>query len=452
VKLTARPFIITLFVIIFIIETLFGIKELEPVEGLLAVLALLLSFRDTRRMFQFISLLFIAVAMICALWGNVPLAQLPAMFATNAMLISLLYMLPYINLAMRLGGYDRHLSRFLQERSTNLGQLYVRSVLVSYVLSVFLFFATLPLMYRVLNKNFKKDSTGEDPALAKRFIGMTVLRGFAAVSIWSPIEPLVAMSLALTGVSYLTLFPWLLSISLAVLFIGTLWCLPFRRIAIEPHYGEASKPPSYSKAFSLLLALFLLIGAAELLRLSTDMSFFETMTLMLLPFSLLWAASLKRFRRFAGVTRRQWKENADNVRHLLVLFVSFGFFNSAVAKSPLLDIMGGPIQWLSAWPAMLLLSMFLVSYALPIIGIHPFVTIGILGVFVQTILATVNPMSVALVLITGALTSASMGAFNSTVTIMSRILKVNPYRITAWNAGFGFLIGAVGYVAALLLL
>jgi hypothetical protein len=201
-----------------------------------------------------------------------------------------------------------------------------------------------------------------------------------------------------------------------------------------------------------VLALILLISTAELLHLLTAMSFFEAMTLVLLPYSVLWAVSLKRFRRFAGITRREWMGNADNMRHLLVLFVSFGFFNEAVAQSPLLDIVGGPIHWLSAWPVLLLLVMFLVSFALPIAGIHPFVTIGVLGVFVQPVLHSINPMSVALVLITGALTSASMGAFNSTVTIMSGILKVNPYRITAWNAGFSFMLGAVGYLAALFIL
>jgi hypothetical protein len=115
-------------------------------------------------------------------------------------------------------------------------------------------------------------------------------------------------------------------------------------------------------------------------------------------------------------------------------------------------MMGGPVQWLSAWPALLLLTIFLISFLLPIIGVHPFVTIGVLGVFVQPVLGVVSPVSVALVLITGALTSASMGAFNSTVTIMSGILQVNPYRITAWNAGFGFILGSVGYLAALLTL
>jgi hypothetical protein len=452
VILLTRPLIITLFVVTFIIETLFEIKSLEYVEGMLAVTALLISFRDARRMFQIVSMLFIAAGTVCVLWGNVSFVQLPGMFAANAMLISLLYMLPYVNRAMRLGGYDRHLGRFLQMRSTNLGHLYVRSVLISYVLSVFLFFAALPFMHRVLHKYFKKGNDGGDSDLAKRFIGMSVLRGFAAVAIWSPIEPLVAMGLVLTGVSYLALLPWLLAISGIVFALGMLWSLPFRGIPLELSNVEAPMPPSYSKAFSLILGLFLLIGSAELLHLLTTMSFFEAMALVLLPYSLLWAASLKRFFRFVAITRRQWKENAENLRHMLVLFVSFGFFNSAVAQSPLLDMVGGPIQGLSAWPVFFLLVIFLVSFALPIAGIHPFVTIGVLGVFVQPALSTINPMSVALVLITGALTSASMGAFNSTVTIMSGILKVNPYRITVWNAGFGFMIGAVGYVASLLLL
>ena len=100
-----RPFVITLFVVTFIIETLFEIKELEFVEGVLAVIALLLSFRDARPMFQIISILFMAAGIACVLWGDIPIAALPVMFAANAMLISLLYMLPFVNRAMLLGGH-----------------------------------------------------------------------------------------------------------------------------------------------------------------------------------------------------------------------------------------------------------------------------------------------------------------------------------------------------------
>lgn len=64
---------------------------------------------------------------------------------SNVMLISLLYMLPFVNHVIRIGGYDRHMSRWLNvRRKGHVGHLYARSLVVSYLLCLFLFFAALP--------------------------------------------------------------------------------------------------------------------------------------------------------------------------------------------------------------------------------------------------------------------------------------------------------------------
>lgn len=444
-----RPYLVLSLVIVFIIETLLGLKWLEVVEGVLAIAALLVSYRAAKGMFQIVSGLFLAAGAVCVVWGDIPLAKVPAMFAGNAMLISLLFMLPFINRSMRLGGYDRQLGRWLQARSSNLGQLYIRSVLVSYVLSVFLFFATFPFMHRVLGKYFPNAESD----LAKKFTSTSMLRGFATVGAWSPIEPLVALGLVVTGVSYVALLPWLLLASVIILGIAMLWSIPYRRTPLEsPRNGDTPKPPAPAKALSMLFALGMLIGSAELLHVVTGISFFEAMTLVLLPFSMLWAYSLRRLRSYIALTRKQWNEQTDGLRHMLVLFVAFGFFNGAVVHTPLIELAAAPIQLLSTWPALLLLLVFLVSFLLPIAGIHPFVTIGVFGVFLQPVLGDINPMSVAIVLILSSLCSASMGSFNSTVTIVSGLVQVNPYRITGWNFAFGFLYGLVGYAIGVLLL
>jgi hypothetical protein len=445
---TSRPIIFSLLVAAFVLETLTGSRSIQFMEGSLAIVCLLISMHDARKMFQIAGALFITAGIACMIWGQLPLSQLPYYMTSNVMLISLLYMLPFINRVIRIGGYDRHLSRWLHVKSGNLGNLYVRSLAVSYLLSLFLFFAALPLLHRVLSKHLQHQEQG----LANRFIGISILRGFGIVALWSPVEPLVATAVLLTGVSYMALLPWMFGISLVLLTAGSLWGFSFRSIAVEVKSRAEPKAPSWSKTIAFLLALVLLITSAFLLQGALNVSFFAAMTFVLLPFSLLWAVVLKQFKRFAASIRLHWRESTDGLHHLLVLFLSFGFFNSTVSKSPLFHLVEGSVQAIAHWPALLLIFIFLACFLLPAAGIHPLVVMGVFGFLLQPILVVINPLSIAIVLITSCLCSSFMGAFNTTVTIMSGLLRVNPYRITGWNLGFGLLFGGVGVAVSFLLL
>jgi hypothetical protein len=443
-----RPYLFTLLVLTFIIETLSGAVWLRYAEGILAIAAYAISFHAARRMFQIVGGLFVAAGIGCLLWAKLPVTDLPLFMTKNVMLISLLYMLPFVNHAIRVGGYDRNLSRWLNVRSGHLGQLYIRSIVVSYLLSLFLFFAALPLMHRVLSKYVSKG----DPEVGKKFMAMSVLPGFAIVAVWSPVEPLVATAVILTGVSYLHLFPWMLGLSFILLIAGALWSFSFRGVPIESVEDTVPKVPSWGKTGAFLAALVLLISSAFLVQGLLDLSFFAAMTLILLPFSALWAVVSKRLRRFAALSYKQWHESTDGLRHLLVLFLSFGFFNSVVAKTSLFDFMEGPVQLATHYPFVLYLFIFAIFIILPVVGIHPLVIMSLLGIFLQPALEVISPLSLAVVMIICSLSSAFMGTFNSTVTIMSSLLQVNPYRVTVWNLSFGLVFGAIGVLAGLLLL
>jgi hypothetical protein len=444
----SRPVLFTMLVIAFVLETLTGWSWLQVAEGILALLSLIVSLHAARKMFQIVAAVFITAGIACIVWEGIPVTQVPFLMTSNVMLISLLYMLPFINRVIRIGGYDRHLSRWLNVRTGHLGHLYVRSLAVSYLLSLFLFFAAIPLLYRVLSKHLQ----GQDSRLVSRFMSMSILRGFGIVAVWSPVEPLVATAVLITGVSYLSLLPWMLGLS-AVLFIaGALWGFQFRKIPLNQENNVPMLAPSWSKTGSFLLALVLLITSAFGLQAALGISFFATMTFALLPFSLLWSIILRRFNRFVSTSRKQWKRSVDDLRHLVVLFLSFGFFNSAVSKTHLFQLMEEPVQAMSQWPVLLFVFILLVSLILPVIGVHPLVVMSLFGFFLQPILQVMNPLSIAVVLITSCLGSSFMGTFNTTVTIMSGLLQVNPYRITLWNVSFGVLFGGIGVAAALILL
>ncbi|TVY11083.1 hypothetical protein [Paenibacillus cremeus] len=452
-----RPYLFTLLLLSFIATVASGETAwIKYIEGILALLSFVLSFHAARRMFQIVGSIFITAGIACLLWAHVPLQKLPLLLTSNVMLISLLYMLPFVNHAIRVGGYDRHLSRWLQVKGGRLDTLFVRSLIVSYCLSLFLFFAALPLMKRVLGKYL----ADVEESTAKRFMASSILPGFGIVAVWSPVEPLVATAVLLTGVSYAKLFPWMFAFSLVLLALGSLRGLAYRQkgaletaAALGSSYEtRPTHAPSWSHTFQFFIALAILIGSAFLAHSIVSVSFFTAMTLILLPFSILWAVMKRRFNRFVKISRKKWQENTDGLRHLLVLFLSFGFFNAAIAQTPLFTWLSGPVQAISAWPVLLYICIAVLFLVLPVLGLHPLVVMSVIGLFLPPVLEVISPLSIAVVMIICSLASAFMGTFNSTVTIMSGLLQVNPYRITLWNLVFGVVFAVVGVIAGLLLL
>src|SRR5262249_25503758 len=155
--------------------------------------------------------------------------------------------------------------------------------------------------------------------------------------------------------SYGKLFPLMFGLSLVLLTLGSLRGLAYRQSgAMEAAAASSTlatpKPPSLRHTFQFLIALVFLMGTAFLVYSTFAISFFSAMTLILLPFSILWAVMNRRFGRFVKISRKKWRESTDGLRHLLVLFLSFGFFNLTIAKTPIFTWLSGPVQAISAWP------------------------------------------------------------------------------------------------------
>lgn len=443
------PLLYSSLFIVFAIEVLSGWKGLVRAEGVLALLCFAASLPAARSMFRWISCLFLGAGILCLLWTGQGFGVFMDHMASNVVLFALLFVLPFINRVIRVGGYDKHLSRWLNASSGSTSKLFFRSTVVSYVLSLFLFLAAIPLVHGVLSKHLH----GLGPEARNRFMSRSILRGYGMVAVWSPVEPLVAMAAGLTGASYLSLLPPLLGVSLFLLAAGAVWGrLQIGRLPLPPSSHPQGPPPSKRKFGMLFAGLALLIALASWMQASTGMTFFEALTLIIVPFSALWALAMGRLRRFAAATRIEWTRELGTLPNMLVLFLAFGFFNQAVAGTPLLEMVSAPLQAVAAQPVMLYLSIFAACIVFPMAGIHPFITMGLFGVMLQPLLGTLNPVSVAVVLITCCITSCLIGAFSTSLALMSGQIGVNPYRITGWNIGFALFFGLAGVGMGLLLL
>lgn len=467
-------------IVVYIVNLFINHDVLMYICGVLAILALGLSFNDASRLFKVIGFMFIITGVSLYIYTGTPWRELPYFMVSTLPLLAMLAALPFINSMIIVGRYDQSINKLLKARVDHLGLLYPRSVFATYVLTSFLNISTIPLVQSVLKKNLSHQTT----YVRQSFISRTVLRGFALALAWSPMEVLVAVTVDVTGVTYFTLLPWLMLFSFTLLAVESVKGLFYRKYALYEtgnagHEGKrnspsvtaassgssGNKPAEGNEAetegvdrdvfvqigilfVALLLFVLCIIGVVSLL----DVQFLIAVTLVIIPYSFAWAFVIKRWHTYSVFGFKTWKRSVNHLQNFVVLFLSLGFFVSILSETVFLDYMQIPFLVFSESPVLILIMIQLIYLILAMLGIHPLATIGIMAEVIQPLLGTINPLSIAIVLVTGGLPTASVGPYGLSVNMVGQLTDTNPFRITGWNMVFALTYGGFGvFIAALLL-
>jgi hypothetical protein len=439
-----------LLILFYLVTLFFQNQTVEYITGILAIAAIVMSFKFSGGLYKVTSIVFLLSGLGIFIYLGMPLVSIPYYMSSTLMILALFYVLPFVNAIVVTGRYDQSASMLLKAKLTNLGQLYSRVLIVSFILGIFLNVATVTVTENVLRKNMKHSLS----KIRDVFTSQAVLRGYALSLTWSPMEIIVAVTIDVTGVDYLEFLPWLLLFSVTLLAIE--YMIPFRYRKVHLEKSEENKENidkrNILKILSLFLFLVLFIVIISFISNAFELSFLTAVTLVIPPFTLLWALLIRRLNKFLSYGIRKWQQRVKGMNNFFLLFLSLGFFISILQKSGYITIFNQPLMSLQNQPIILFILIQVLFLGLAMVGFHPLVTISMVGEVVQPLLLAINPLSIGIVLITSALSTVMAGPFNITVSLMSDILKRNPYRISLFNIGFAFLFSTFGTILAVVLL
>ncbi|WP_449539064.1 hypothetical protein [Ferdinandcohnia sp. Marseille-Q9671] len=381
------------------------------------------------------------------------ITELPKYTISMIPLLAIFYVLPFINSIIIVGRYDMQVSKLLKVRISHMGQLYGRTSIVTFLLGGFLNLATLPLVKAVIQKNI----THITENLRNKFIAQAMLRGYLFSIVISPMELLVILTVEYTHLPYLKVLPWLLLFTFIMIVLNWLiGFISFKKFDLkesEKHdQGNVLTQRMKQKVFSLIFFLILFMVVILSVNHFLNSGFLQTIAFVIVPFSFLWAISIRRLKSYVAFSIPLWKTRTIGLKNNMVLFLGVGFFTSTLGDSRFIDYLQEPLTQLSHYPVFLFLFIQVLFLGLALTGFHPLVTLSILIAIVEPILHIVNPLSLSLVMITSALSTTIAGPFNVSVSITGDLLHVNSYKVTLWNIGFAFLFSSVGTVMALCLL
>jgi len=440
-------------ILLYIISQFVEVPYLHAVIGFTTLLALLLSFFHAKGLYLTSGILFLAAGGGLFLYNPLPLSSFILYFDQMLGLLSLFFVLPFINSIIRVGHYDKNLSILLQDKVTNLGKFYRRSFFVTHILSPLLLIATLPLIKNSLNVTLK-ELPGDT---FNKFCTQSILRGYTLALIWSPMEILVGTTLDITKSKYYLVIPIILSIAVtAVLCDWAISSFRFKGIHLPEEPGKSiTYTTVYKKILQLVGMLLVLVLLVTWTEQTLGKGYLFSVVLLIIPVSVLWATFIGKTKRYLDVTIPYWKRGTKGLSNYFFMFTSAGFFVQMLSISDLLTYLE-PVFALASEKTFLFYLLiggyFLLSSFL---GFHPIVSLTLIGELLQPILPHVQVIPLTVVLITSSLATAMYSPYNLTVSIMSDLLKVNSYRIGSWNLLFTlfFMLLSIcmAYVSGLLL-
>ncbi|NIK11367.1 hypothetical protein [Alkalibacillus almallahensis] len=447
--LRMRFYLYTSFVLIYIINLFATSEMLTYIQGAIGLVAVLFSIHNASRTYQLIGIIFASIGAGLFIIYDLPTSNLLPYMTSMGLLISLLYLIPFINHFMIVGKFDQSIYQLLQSNTHHLGSFYAKSYLTSYVLTLFIFLSMVPLSYQLV-----KDKTASfNDRLTHEFATRSILRPLATANAWSPIEVYIALVVGITGAYYLELLPVLLGFSLimAAIDIG-LGYTRYRsyKFTDESTHEPGSQSQSWKHIGLLGLFLVLFVATAAITHNLLALEFFDAIILTIVPFTIVWALAINRLRTFIHYNREVWHQQLWTMQNFIMLLVPIGFFNEVVQDTGVFEPLLSQLSWLEEQPLWLFIFIFLSAVVLAFAGFHPLVTLSLQGIVVTPFLDTISPLSVSVVMVISVVANDMTGTFNIPITMLNQYFKRNPYQLTLWNIGYALLFGAIGVGIALL--
>lgn len=428
-------------------------ETLNYVIGVFALIMLAVSFLKASRLFVILSVSFLTIGAYLFWTTGESVVTIPRILTSNLSLLTLLAMLPWMNSVVRSGRFDRSLNALMKVNASDLGKLYTRSSGTTLTLAAFLNLSAATISQEVLKGNLAHI----DRRVRNKFISSATLRGFSLALLWSPLEILVALPIFLTGVSYVAILPWLLLIAAVTYTLDAIWGRNhFKKYTYESSNGQNAEEVHTKglggKIFHLACALVLFLALVIIGGTLFEIDFILTVTLLIFPFTLIWSIVMKRLRSFWSIGWNNWKEKTNTMQNFIILFISLSFFSYSISSAAFLEVIQKPLLYVAEYPLFVFFVIQVLFIGLSMFGIHPVATLGILGSLISTLLTVYNPLSIAIVLVTSAMATLTVGTYGLVVTLTAMSLEQSPYRITSLNLLYAFVFGGIGTIIAYLLL
>ncbi|HBZ10487.1 MAG TPA: hypothetical protein DEO65_11480 [Bacillus bacterium] len=360
-------------------------------------------------------------------------------------LITMFVILPILAIPIKLGNYGNDIQYLIQKNIKSAKQLYKMTSGISYFFSIFMNLATLPMTYYPIRPALESFHVQNK----ERFMSNSITRGFAMPLIWAPVTPIVGVVIVLTGVSWVSILPLLIPLSIFGLLLD--WVMEGRKMKSIPDLNlsvstkspvaAATEEPGHGRpgrVLHILTAILVFNIFISMAEARFPYSFLILVSILVVPFSLIWSSMLNKGKEFMSSLREHINIFPDRMKEQFFIYLSAGFLISSIkisgANETLNHIIVNLISVISAEFFIILLPLFPLAFAF--VGLHPAVTLSLMAGALDPAVIGISPIVLAVAMLSGAISAFLIGPYNATLGLMASIIKESSLKVSNWNLKF----------------
>lgn len=373
------------------------------------------------------------------------------MDAFNSMtnFISILVVMQLFVIPISAGKYDQILSYWLKKICGSSGELFIFTMLTTHILSSFLSMGTVPVVI-----NLFKDVIKTQVQDYKRFISTAVSRSFTLGTLWAPGAATIFLVGQVTGVSWPKLFVPSLLIGIGGIFVSYL---------LERWNGHISSQEKgrlnlvnasdwemehRNRIWHILLAIASLILLTMLFIELGIAASSEGIILSGLLVASAWIFILGRDSGIEVFIKQYWQSDLLKAADMSPFFIAIGVFSGAFTHSGLENILEMSLQgYAENLGIAMLLLIPLCMIILSLIGLHPLISIVILGQMLMALHLSLPPLVLALCLNVGSSIAYMISPFAGVIVAIAALINAKTVEVAIrWNwrfCGIYFIIAIV---------
>ncbi|WP_236860222.1 C4-dicarboxylate ABC transporter [Candidatus Formimonas warabiya] len=425
---------------------------------ILTALAIILSLIAVTDSSKVIGYFLFALSIMLLLYFHAPLSIWAQAVEANLYLVVMFTLVPLLRIPIQHGGYFEALQGFFRRYVNNNRRFYLLVSFIAAFLGILVNLAVVPLVHEI--------AKASDLSANKKLLCSAISRGFFTCTIWAPTAASIALIIQLTGAKWHLFFPFAIFSGMIAGLIGYIMTVVEEKrsekalrayavtLAEEIGTGEVlpgatqeqSGEINYHKVIELCIFGSALITGIGLVSFFTGMSTLIVVSIASVIFPVIWLTFIGRlpvfFREFKG---EYFHTCLPGLKNEITLFVGAGLFAASITYSHLGNYVPSILSLLVG-NNILLFSIVVVSlsHILAVLGVHPIVTVTIIGETVKAAQYGVTPTYMAMILAVSWSMGVIMSPSSANIIAVAGLAGQSPMRVGPyWNGKYALISSVV---------
>lgn len=391
-----------------------------------AILSVLLLFRFLpviSKSYRIPAWIFTIVGFYLLLWKQASPEEWAKALTSMLQTVAIVSVMQTLSISMGAGNYNNAVSAFLRKHAGNQGILYCMIEIFSHLLCSILNLGEVIIILNSINKGIS--SQIDD---FKKYISSAISRGHCTAFLWAPGSVTVLLTLQIFGIKWSEYFIPAFSIAvLGLTLAGSVEYLKRRnnKFVIE----NASRTLSINKKVVLLglIIAFIILGVSTLGKFFPKASSSEIMVFDVGIVSFFWMLSQIKQPGIKQELKKFSSETLPSMGSLNAFFITMGIFSEGLQHAGFNEVLEGSTEVFRQMPCfLLLLAVPLIIIAFSMIGIHPMVSLAVLGPVLVQLVGKASVMQLALSTAMGCCLAYMISPFAGLVLLLSQLLDIPP--------------------------